>query len=163
MASRIGGQMVTVSVNEQDWPQRQDLECGHDSRYVKVVAVLDRLLTDTDHGQMQKVGKGLQHLLANTLDLAESENRAMREIGYPEWVEHEQDHHLLCTTIASLCWRWSRSRHSLDALRELRDLVLRHLSTHDHSFEQYLRGNGTASGRRLRGAMASCVVISAPA
>ncbi|MBJ6799569.1 hypothetical protein [Geomonas propionica] len=102
--------MVTVNVNEQEWQPCQDLECGHDSRYVKVVAVLDRLLADAGHGQMQKVGKGLQHLLANTLDLAELENRAMREIGYPEWVEHEHDHHLLCTTIASLCWRWSRSR-----------------------------------------------------
>lgn len=130
--------MVTENVMVRESQTRGDLGYGYDSRYVKVVAVLDEVLKNAENGHAPRVEAGLQHLLRNSLEQVRAENSTMQAICFPDRAEHEIDHFRICTTIAGLCCRWSRSRNSLNDLHELRDLVSRHISRYDRPFEHYL-------------------------
>src|SRR5512136_675676 len=104
--------------------ERPPLEsCAHDSRHVKVVSVLEEIIRCAERSPTDGVERGLQRLLNNSLEQAHEENSHMQAICYPESAEHELDHFRICTTIAGLCCRWSRSRDSLNDLQELRALV----------------------------------------
>lgn len=125
---------------EQQLQLRDELGYGYDSRYANILEVMDYVIFNAEHGCAERAEKGLQLLLSNTMEHTRAENGAMLDTYYPERTRHELDHVVICKTIAALCWRRSRSQHCLNDLYELREVVLHHIETHDHAFEQYLMG-----------------------
>ncbi|GFO70821.1 hypothetical protein GMLC_44000 [Geomonas limicola] len=130
---------------EQHGQQRGDHGYGYDSRFLRVIAVIDDAVRDAEGGRLHLVENRLKHLLVNIIEHARAEYDAMRGTNYPDTAEHEEDHVRICKAIAGLCRRWSGTTDTLHDLYDLRSIVFRHIGTHDHALGEHLMGMVSSS------------------
>jgi len=114
-----------------------NMDCS-DSRYIKLISVVDRIIREVKLGRLETVDQELQGLLWNSIELMEAENRYMSEMYYQGYLSHSYDHLRLCRKIGVLSFKWRRSLCSVDELLNLRSGLHAHFSRYDRALEHYL-------------------------
>lgn len=109
-----------------------------DSRYIKLISVVDRIICEVKLGRLEMVEQELQDLLKNSIELMEAENHYMSGMYYQEYLAHSYDHLRLCRKIGVLCFKWQRCLCSVDELLNLRSGLRAHFSRYDRALEHYL-------------------------
>ncbi len=89
-------------------------------------------------------GDLLRQLLETTREHFETEERLMREHGYPGHVEHEQSHTLILSALGTICddydsWRLASK---IDVSSIIKDNVMTHILTEDRKLGAFLKELG---------------------
>lgn len=116
---------------------RLNMDCS-DSRYIKLISVIDKIIQEVNLGQQETVNQELQGLLWNSIDLMEAENHYMSEMHYQGYLAHSYDHLRLCRKVGVLYFKWKHSICSVDDLLNLRSDLHTHFSKYDRMLEHYL-------------------------
>jgi hypothetical protein len=111
---------------------------GSDSRYIKLISVVDGIIREVELGRLEMVEQELQGLLKNSIELMEAENYYMSGLCYDGYLAHSYDHLRLCRKIGTLCFKWHRCLCSVDELLNLRSGLHVHFSRYDLALEHYL-------------------------
>lgn len=134
----------------------------YDSRYVRVLFVMDEIVEAAECADFDNIGILLERLLSNSLELTQAENNLMKMINYPDYADHQLHHANICTSIADVCFKWSHALNSMElvhvphielhrryhcnvltkGLVNVRQLVTDHLLEHDRQFEEFLTVRG---------------------
>lgn len=109
-----------------------------DSRYIQLISVIDRIIREVNQRRLETVDQELQGLLWNSIELMEAENRYMSEMHYQGYLAHSYDHLRMCRKIGVLCFKWQRSRCSVDEVLNFRSDLYAHFSRYDRTLEHYL-------------------------
>lgn len=118
---------------------------GSDSRYIKLISVVDGIIREVKLGHLEMVEQELQGLLWNSIELMEAENYHMSGLCYDGYLAHCYDHLRLCRTIGVLCFKWQRCLCSVDELLNLRSGLHTHFFKYDRALEHYLVTGEAAS------------------
>lgn len=114
------------------------LPASYDCRQIRLIAVLDGIITSAKQTASTELEPHLEELLSNILRQTVSENMHMFTIDYLAYEDHRQDHFRICTTIASIRYKAIRSLSIDDDLQSFRNILIQHISRHDQMLEQYL-------------------------
>lgn len=126
-------------------PWRDSYCIGHkviDLQHQKLVSMINVLYRSLDQGPVNvEVGKVLKELVAYTRYHFRTEEKLMRELGYPGLVEQQDMHQALVAQLVTILQRLRNDQQvtALDLIALLSDWLTNHIVKEDAGIGRFLR------------------------
>ncbi len=120
-----------------------------DKQHIAMANMLNQIvdaLNQSDKGQKyeQELGRMLNDFLNVTREHFASEEEQMRQIDYPDYVEHKKEHLILQADLAQYILEIKRAKSGIDigTLSALKHWFIAHITGEDKAFANYYHDKG---------------------